>query len=126
MARALPEWQGRTPDTRIPTRVKDRICKRQGDCCDECRLPFDAKRRAEFDHRPALINSGENRESMIVAVCCLCHRARTKADVAEKSQVAGSRSRRLGFKKSKRPFPGSRASGLKKHMDGSVTRRATP
>lgn len=123
MSRPLPEWKGRTDTTRIPPRVKDRICARQNDCCDECGLPFDAKRKAEFDHRPALINGGENRESMIVAVCSLCHRARTKADVAEKAGVASRRKNRLGFKAAKRPFPGSRADKYQRKMDGSVILR---
>jgi hypothetical protein len=51
-----------------------------------------------------------------------CHAKKTKADVAEKAIVARKRQKHLGIRKPSR-FPGSRDSGWKKKMDGSVVRR---
>lgn len=99
--RAVPEWIGRDPATAIPDRVKLRIYDRQGARCDGCGRKFDAKLPPEYDHRPALKNSGQNRESMIVAVCHECHSARTKDDVAEKSETASMRLKHILPKQSR-------------------------
>ena len=99
--RAVPEWVGRDPDTAIPDRVKLRIYDRQNGRCDGCKRKFDAKLPPEYDHRPALKNSGQNRESMIFAVCHECHLARTRVDVAEKSETATIRLKHIMPKESK-------------------------
>jgi hypothetical protein len=39
------------------------------------------------------------------------------------AKMKRQRAAHLGAKTSKRPMPGSRASGLKKHMDGRVSKR---
>lgn len=124
-ARKTEEWIGKTPDTPLPLRVKLRILARQDSrCVGECgRRKFDLKLKPAFDHRPALINGGQNRESMIHALCKECHAPRTKADVAEKSYVAEVKAKHLGLKKPKRPMSGSKASPWKKLMDGTVVRR---
>lgn len=96
-ARALEEWIGKDADTDIPPRVKVRIVDRQDNRCDECKRPFGARLKPEFDHRPALVNSGENRESKIVAVCEHCHADRTSGDVAEKSKTYKLRAKYLGI-----------------------------
>ncbi len=85
--RTVAEWIGATPDTSIPDRVKDRILQRQDDRCVDCKRPFGYKLKAEFDHDPALINGGENRESKIFARCEPCHDLKFPADVAEKSKT---------------------------------------
>lgn len=100
--RSVTEWHGRTDDTPIPERVKHRILDRQNNCCDECGKPFSALRKPDFDHRPALINGGENRESKIFVVCRPCHKGRTKKDVAEKSKVREIKAKHLGFHAPKR------------------------
>lgn len=96
-ARALDEWIGDSPDTDIPPRVKVRIIDRQDNKCDECQQPFSGRRTPEFDHRPALINGGANRESKIVAVHADCHRERTNADIEEKSKTYRMRAKHLGI-----------------------------
>jgi 5-methylcytosine-specific restriction protein A len=103
-AREVSEWIGRTPDTPVPPRVKDRILKRQEDKCQYCGRPFSARLKPIFDHRPALINGGENRESKTFAGCEFCHTPLTEADVAEKSKVADVRKKNLGLIE-KRPWP---------------------
>lgn len=121
--RSVEEWVGASADSAIPDRVKSRILSRQMDNCDGCGRALGLKLKAEFDHRPALINGGQNRESMIVAVCHECHGGRTQADVAEKAIVYRQRIKHLGIKKSSRPMPGSKASKFKRKMDGSVVLR---
>lgn len=104
MARKVKEWIGKTDDTPIPPRVKDRIAARQNWHCLDCGRPFSATLQPEFHHEPALANGGENRESKIVALCEFCHLPHTVADVAEKSKLADIRKRHLGIKAKGRGF----------------------
>jgi len=103
MSREIPEWVGAHDNAAIPDRVKLRIVLRQDGRCDGCKIKFGPKVKPEYDHRPALINGGENRESMIFAVCHMCHSERTKSDVAVKSKVARIAKKHLGIR-SKRGF----------------------
>jgi hypothetical protein len=54
--------------------------------------------RPQFDHRPALINGGQNRETQIFAVCAECHSTRTRLDVAAKAKTAKLQRSRAGIK----------------------------
>lgn len=76
-----------------------------------------------LEHLTALCNGGDNAESNLGVTCKNCLPAKNAADVAEKSKVYQKRAKHLGLKKSSRPMPGSKASGWKKKMDGTVVRR---
>ncbi len=52
-----------------------------------------------------------------------CHKTKTAADMSSLAKGKRFRDRNLGIKRSSRPMPGSRASGIRKKMDGSVERR---
>lgn len=52
-----------------------------------------------------------------------CHKVKTADDLSKLAKGKRARERNLGIKRSARPMPGSRASGLRKRMDGSVERR---
>jgi 5-methylcytosine-specific restriction enzyme A len=125
MTRPVDEWIGRADETPVPARVRLRIIDRQGSrCACGCGVKLGlAGERIEFDHRPALINGGENRESMIEAVRAPCHRIRTNEDVAEKAAVARKRKKALGLHRSKATLPGSKASKWKRKVSGEVVRR---
>jgi len=83
--RAVKEWVGKTPDTKIPPRVKDRVFERHNETCHICELrikvPFESW---DADHVIALKNGGENRESNLKPAHKHCHLKKTAADVAEK------------------------------------------
>ena len=123
MSRTVSEWRGRTDDTPIPLRVRDRIARKADDCCQQCRRPIVGKLRAEFDHIVPLILGGANREVNIQMLCSECHAAKSKFDVRLKAKVARVRAKHLGLRAPRNPFPGSRASGLRKRMNGTVERR---
>src|SRR5690349_13438235 len=89
MSRSVPEWIGKTDDEPVPPRVRlrvllrhDRICA--GTCGGRVIRPG---KPWTCDHRIALINGGENRESNLQPLCDLCNPQKTAADVAEKSRV---------------------------------------
>jgi 5-methylcytosine-specific restriction endonuclease McrA len=119
--RSVEEWIGKTDDEPFPPRIKVRIFDRYGGQCACCSRIIVGHLLARFDHRISLINGGQNRESNGQLLCHECHDAKTKLDVAEKSVIYNKRIKRMGFKR-KKLIPGSKGSGLRKRMDGTVWR----
>ena len=119
MTRTVAEWIGRNDDTPVPPRVKVRVFKRDGGKCQACTAPIEGKLTPEYDHKVALANGGEHRETNLQLLCKPCHAAKTKADVAEKSRVYQKTAKHIGVKlRNGPPMPGSRASGIKRPMRG--------
>lgn len=99
MPREVPEWIGKTADTPIPDRVKERIARECDDRCQKCRRPVGPKLPARFDHVTPLILGGANRETNIQLLCEPCHTAKTGLDVRLKAKVARVRKRQLGIRR---------------------------
>lgn len=126
--RSVKEWIGSTPDTAIPPRVRLRLFERAGKKCEECGRVLIHRGEFDIDHKIALVNwTGEghgNRESNLQVLCKWCHKGKTAGDVAEKSRAYRVKAKLYGKAKAKgRPLPGTKASGWKKRMDGTVERR---
>ena len=81
--------------------------------------------RIEYDHDQACKDGGDNSFENCRVLCKHCHNAKTFGPDAEKFQTIRKREKRTaGIKpKSSRPMPGSKASGLRKRMNGRVERR---
>jgi 5-methylcytosine-specific restriction endonuclease McrA len=122
MARIVAEWIGKTDDTAIPDRVKERIARKYGDQCAHCKGPIGGRSSARFDHIIPLILGGQNREDNLQLLCGPCHQAKTNLDVKLKAKVFRVRRKHLGIKKPSK-FPCSRDSKWKKKIDGSVVLR---
>lgn len=123
MTRAVPEWIGKDDNEAIPPRVRARVFLAHDGKCQECGVKITGKRWI-CDHRIAIINGGANRESNLGPIHEACDKTKTASDVAEKSRVARKRMKFLGIAPKKgRPMPGSKASGLRRRMDGTVERR---
>lgn len=120
--RSVPEWVGATPDTQVPQRVRIRVFDAKGGRCHKCRRKIMAGEEWTCEHVIALKNAGENRERNLDITCCNCLPEKNAQDVAEKSKVYQTRAKHLGVRKSSRPMPGSRASGIRKRMSGKVER----
>lgn len=123
MSRSNPEWIGANDDSDIPARVKVRVFDKFDGRCADCTGTIAGKLRPAYDHRTAIINGGRNAESNLQLLCVPCHALKTKSDVAEKATVYRKRAKHLGVAPKGRPMPGSKASGLRKRMDGTVERR---
>jgi 5-methylcytosine-specific restriction protein A len=119
----VPEWIGATDNQPPPDRVRLRVLTAYGRRCGACGLPITG-RAWTCDHIKALINGGENRESNLQPLgnkCCLMKK--NQADVAEKAASYKTRkSHNLSRKPKGRPLPGTKASGIRKRMDGKVER----
>jgi 5-methylcytosine-specific restriction enzyme A len=122
VARSVKEWIGRTNDDKIPDRVRVRVYHLSGGHCATCTQRTTLS--WECDHILSLINGGEHRESNLQVLCGGCHKEKTAEDVAVKAKTYAIQKRHLGLKKSKgRPIPGTKRSGLRRRMDGTVERR---
>ena len=121
--REVPEWISKHDDEPIPDRVRVRIYMRAGGRCHCCGRLILVAEAWQCDHVIALANGGEHRERNLAPILVEHHRVKTRADVAAKSKSYRIRKRHLGIQKSKRPLMGSKASGWKKKMDGTVVKR---
>lgn len=118
MPRSVKEWQGKTPDTRIPDRVKLRVWEKWGGRCHITGMKIRPGDKWEIDHVKPLILGGENRESNLAPVLTFAHKAKTKEEKATKSKVARVRGKNIGLKE-KKPWN----TKYRKKMDGSVVPR---
>ena len=124
IGRSVDEWQGSSPDAKIPDRVRLRVFERHGGICHLSGRKIAAGEAWDCDHVIALCNGGTHSESNLAPALRDKHREKTAQDVKERAKVDRIRKRALGLAKPKgRPMPGSKASGLRKRMDGTVERR---
>ena len=77
----------------------------------------------EAEHLVPVAMGGSNDASNIAPAMVEPHRDKTKQDVKAIAKVRRAYDKRMGVRRPKRPMHGSRASGIKKHMDGRVSRR---
>lgn len=124
IGREPDEWVGKTPDAKIPDRVKLRVFERHRGVCHISRRKIRAGEAWDCDHVVALCNGGEHKESNLAPALRDKHREKTAADVAERAKIDRIRKRALGLAKPKgRGFACSKASGWKKKLNGEVERR---
>lgn len=124
--RSVPEWIGATPDTPIPPRVRLRVFEAHGGVCYLSKRKIRAGEKWDADHVIAIINGGENRESNLAPALKDKHKAKTAADVKEKSDVARKRQKHLGIKPNNGRKLQSRGfdKTLRKKMNGTVEVRS--
>lgn len=99
MSRRTDEWVGKNDDSMPPPRVRLRVFEAHGGVCHISGRRIQAGEAWQLDHIVALINDGENRESNLAPALTAPHKAKTRADVAEKARVARKRKAHLGLKK---------------------------
>lgn len=88
MTRSVPEWIGSTPDAKVPPRVRVRIFEREEGRCHLSGRKIRPGDLWDLDHKVALINGGEHRESNLFPALRDKHREKTREDVAIKSKSA--------------------------------------
>jgi 5-methylcytosine-specific restriction enzyme A len=103
MTREVPEWIGKTPDSKAPPRVRLRVFERfHGVCYLSGRkiMPGD---KWQIEHPHALINGGENRESNMAPALVEPHKVKTAQDMAQKSKDYRVRAKHSGVALSRGP-----------------------
>lgn len=103
MSRTVEEWIGKTDDSVPPPRVRLRVFEAHGGRCYLSGRKIMAGDAWDLDHKVALCNQGQNRETNLAPVLRDKHREKTKDDVAEKARIDRIRQKHLGiFPRSKR------------------------
>ena len=95
MPRKVKEWIGKSDDAKAPPRVRQRVLDSANGKCGICGLPIGQK-RWEADHKIAIINGGENRESNLQPAHRPCHLDKTKKDVKQKAKTAKIKGKHTG------------------------------
>lgn len=108
MARSVKEWIGKTDDAKVPPRVRLRIFEREHGICHLTKTKIQVGDLWDLDHKIALINKGQHRESNLFPALRWAHKEKNKADVAEKAQVNHTRARHVGADKEKPEKPPKR------------------
>lgn len=104
--RTVPEWIGATPDAKVPKRVRARVFLREGGRCYLTGRAIRVGEAWDLDHRLALCNGGEHRESNLFPALKDPHRQKTAADVGAKAKADRIRAKHLGlWPKSTRAIP---------------------
>ena len=74
MPRKVDECIGKTPDAKVPRRVRVRIFEREGGKCWISGRKIRAGEPWDLDHKIALVNGGEHRESNLFPALTIKHR----------------------------------------------------
>lgn len=110
----------------ISTKERLRLFALHGGLCHLCYGRIDATREAwEVSHDIPLELGGADDDANRKLAHAKCHRVQTSTiDIPRIAKAKRREARHLGAKaKSSRPMPGSKASGIRKRMDGTVERR---
>lgn len=118
--RTVPEWIGKTDNSRVPASVKQRVIEAQDNRCalnpDHEFRPGD---KIEFDHKTPLWLHGEHRESNLQAVLSEAHARKTAAEAPIRAKINRVKQKHLGLRPEKPKSP------YKRKVCGSVVDRAT-
>lgn len=105
MPRSTKEWIGKTDDAMPGEHVRERLM-RIYPACYLCTQPFVDGDKVEIDHKVALRDGGENRESNLRPVHKGCHADKSAKEATDRAAVRKSKLRGFGLQtKAKRPFP---------------------
>lgn len=115
-------------------RIKAEIVRRATNerdqiCCEGCGLAL-GKKAHHIDHTiPDALYRDKSRaltaaDGKLLGWDC-CHKPKTAIDQADIARAVRREAKNAGIRRSSRPMAGSKASGLKKRMDGTVERRET-
>lgn len=98
MTRTLPEWRGKTDDSKVPAHVRLRIFDRANGRCHISGRKIMAGEKWELEHVKALILGGEHREFNLAPALVAPHKAKTAVEMSVKAKTDRVRARHLGIK----------------------------
>ena len=92
--------------------------------CHICGAKIDGAREAwDVEHIIPVALGGDDDESNCAPAHKRCHKIKTAKDAANLAKSNRVRAKHFGAHKPRSILPGSRASGLKKKLDGTVVKR---
>lgn len=108
----------------FPAKIRVAAFERANGHCEGCTARLVAG-KFRYDHVLPDALGGEPTLANCAVLCTACHGAKTaKGDVPRIARMKRLRAKHIGATtRTSRPMPGSKASGLRKRMDGTVERR---
>lgn len=97
--RTIPEWVGKTDDAKVPDRVRLRVWLDHEGICWLSKRKIRTGEPWDLEHKVALCNGGQHRETNLAPALRDKHRAKTAADVAERAMIDRKRKADLGIRK---------------------------
>lgn len=92
-------------------------------CCEGCGKKLFPGDRKEYDHVIPCELGGTNAADNCQLLCGPCHKAKTATDQRTFAKARSVRAKYLGAFKPKAIIPGSRASRIKRKINGETVRR---
>lgn len=97
------EWIGKNDRVMPPESVQLRILRRHdGYCAGSCQRKLMLGEKWDLDHKIALEDGGENRESNLQPLCKACHQPKTAAENSQRAKVRAKTAAAYGIKDPKR------------------------
>ncbi len=87
MSRAVPEWIGKTSDSKVPPHVRMRIFLAHDGRCYLTGRKIRPGEYWELEHKQALCNGGEHREGNLAPALYEPHKIKTARDVKERAKI---------------------------------------
>lgn len=119
--REIPEWIGKTPDSKIPDHVRQRVFLRHGGRCHIAKRKIRGGEPWDVDHVTALRDGGENREANLAPALKDKHREKTAAENRERAATNKKHAKHFGTRDR------SKGSGLTNpHLKRTVSGQVVP
>lgn len=94
--RSIPEWIGKTPDSKVPDEVKARVFLRHKGICHVSKRKIRPGELWDTDHVKELWEGGENRESNLAPALVEPHKEKTAAGTARRSKADRIKLKHIG------------------------------
>lgn len=110
LGRKVPEWKGKTPDSKVPENVKLRIFNRYGGRCYLSGRLIRAGDDWQIEHIKPLIDGGEHAEFNLAPALTEPHKVKTKFEARRRAKERRVRKKHFGMHEAKHPMPGGKKS----------------
>ena len=111
MPRSVPEWIGKTPDSKVPPRVKLRVFDRHKGICHISGRKIRAGDKWDLEHVKRLKDGGENREANLAPALIIPHQEKTAAENKQQAKEDRLRKKHLGLQPEKKKWPARKFNG---------------
>ena len=104
--RSIKEWIGKTPDAKVPDRVRDRVFARHKDICHISGRKISAGDKWHLEHIKPLSMGGEHRERNLAPALTDPHKEKTVREAGERAKADAVRKKHRRIVRTPRPMRG--------------------
>lgn len=108
---------------RWSTRARAEVFAAHGGACHVCNGKITVGEAWDIEHIIPLAQGGADDATNVAPAHVKCHRAKTAKDAGDTAKAKRREAKHKGFYRPRAAMPGSKASGWRKRVDGTVERR---